>query len=378
LGFFGATTLALDEPAVDRKDARVNATPEFYSKPYGVMPDGRSVERHVLTNRRGASVSVIDYGAIVTSIVVPDRQGKLGDVTLGYDDLAGYLADTYFLGAIVGRYANRIAKGQFELLGKRYQLPLNNGANHLHGGPEGFFAALWKSRWLSNGAGQILCMTLESPDGAAGYPGALSVTVRYAFDDDCRLSVQYEATTTAPTVVNLTQHSYFNLAGQGSILDHELQIEAARYTPTDAGAIPTGELRPVAGTAFDFTRPMPIGARIDVPDEQLRMAGGYDHNFVLDGGKRALRRVSTLRSPASGRTLSVHTTEPGMQFYSGNFLPKDRSVARGTSRWGYREGLCLETQHFPDSPNRPEFPSTRLDPGQQFQSTTVFEFGTDA
>ncbi|HEY5959299.1 MAG TPA: aldose epimerase family protein [Polyangiaceae bacterium] len=354
----------------------MNASPESYSEAYGVMPDGRSVERHVMTNRRGASVSVIDYGAIVTSIVVPDGNGQLGEVTLGLDALTGYLRDTYFLGAVVGRYANRIAKGEFELLGKRYQLPLNNGANHLHGGPEGFFAALWKSHWFTSGEVPVLCMTLESPDGAAGYPGAMQVSVRYAFDDDCRLSVEYEAVTTAPTVINLTQHSYFNLAGRGTILDHELQIDAESFTPTDAGSIPTGELRAVNGTAFDFRRSMSIGSRIEAPDEQLRMAGGYDHNFVLDGEAGQHRQAARLRCAASGRQLVVRTTEPGMQFYSGNFLPKDHSVVRGATRFGYREGLCLETQHYPDSPNRPQFPSTRLDPGQRFQSTTLFEFST--
>ncbi len=350
----------------------MTSKPGYYSEPFGVMPDGRSVERHVLTNRHGASVSVIDYGAIITSIVVPDQQGRLGEVTLGYDDLAGYLHDTYFLGAVVGRYANRIANGQFELLGKRYQLPKNNGPNHLHGGPEGYYAKLWKSRWLDSE--RALQLSLESPDGEAGYPGALQVSVRYAFDDECRLSVDYAAVTTATTLVNLTQHAYFNLAGQGSILDHELQIEAERYTPTDASSIPTGELRQVAATAFDFRKPMALGARIQAPEEQLRLASGYDHNFVLNGELGQLRKACTLYCPRSGRTLLVRTTEPGVQLYSGNFLPKDGSVARGQQTYGYREGMCLETQHFPDSPNRPEFPSTRLDPGQQYRSRTVFEF----
>lgn len=351
-----------------------NDPPRFYSEPFGVMPDGRSVQRHVFVNRTGATVSVIDYGAIVTSIVVPDQNRELGEVTLGYDDLEGYLKDTYFLGAVVGRYANRIAGGRFELAGKHYQLPLNNGPNHLHGGPEGFYAALWQSQWETNGEQPVLHLSLESPDGAAGYPGALQVSVRYSFDDACCLSVQYEAVSTAPTVINLTQHSYFNLAGQGSILDHELQIDAARYTPTDATSIPTGELRDVTGTAFDFRRPLPLGARVDAEEEQLKLAGGYDHNFVLEGQAGHLRRAATLYCPRNGRRLTVTTTEPGMQLYSGNFLPRDASVRRGQQSFGYREGLCLETQHFPDSPNRPEFPSTRLDPGQRFRSRTEFAF----
>lgn len=367
--------MPLDGRVNDVKDPPVTSNhPRCYSEPYGVMPDGRRVERHVFVNRSGASVSVIDYGAIITSIVVPDRSGQLGEVTLGYDNLDAYLRDTYFLGAVVGRYANRIARGQFELQGKRYQLPLNNGPNHLHGGPEGFFAALWQCRWSGSEEQPVLQLSLESPDGAAGYPGALQVSVRYAFDEDACLSVDYEAVTTAPTVINLTQHSYFNLAGQGSILDHELQLNAARFTPTDPTSIPTGELRDVNGTAFDFRRPMPLGARIDAPEEQLKLAGGYDHNFVLDGALGQLREVAALSCPRTGRRLAVRTTEPGIQLYSGNFLPKDSSVRRGTQSFGYREGLCLETQHFPDSPNQPEFPSTRLDPGQRFQSRTEFAF----
>jgi aldose 1-epimerase len=319
-------------------------------------------------------MSVIDYGAIITSILVPDRDGRLGEVTLGYDNLAGYLRDTYFLGAVVGRYANRIGRGQFELDGKRHQLPKNDGNNHLHGGPEGFYTALWKSRRVGSESHQALYLSLESPSGAAGYPGTLQVFVRYDFDDNCRLTVDYEAVTTEPTVINLTQHSYFNLAGRGSILDHDLQIEASRYTPTDATAIPTGEIALVEGTAFDFRTPATVGARIDAPEAQLLQAGGYDHNYVLDGDVDQLRLAATLRCAQSGRSLRVLTTEPGLQFYSGNCLPKDGSVARGAQTYGYREGLCLETQHYPDSPNRPEFPSTRLDPGQRFRSTTVFEF----
>lgn len=339
-----------------------------------MMTDGRAVQRHVLVNSTGASVSVIDYGAIVTSILVPDGSGQLGEVTLGYADLAGYLRDTYFLGAVVGRYANRIANGRFSLLGQEHRLPLNNGPNHLHGGPQGFFAALWRSQWTGSSERPVLELSLDSPEGEAGYPGRLQVSVRYSFDDRCCLAVEYSAVTTAPTVVNLTQHSYFNLAGQGTILDHELQLAASKFTPTDATSIPTGELRDVTGTAFDFRQATPIGARIDADDEQLRLGAGYDHNFVLDGATGSLKQAAVLSCSRSGRRLTVNTTEPGIQLYSGNFLPKARSVTRGQTAFGYREGMCLETQHFPDSPNRPEFPSTRLDPGQRFVSRTEFAF----
>jgi aldose 1-epimerase len=353
----------------------VTAKTSIYSEPFGVMPDGRVVERHVLKNRMGAEVSVLDYGAIISSILVPDRNGRMGEVTLGYKDLSGYLRDKFFLGAVVGRFANRIKQGRFTLDGKHYNLPINDKTNHLHGGPEGFYAAIWKSRWVGTEGNQALYLSLESADGAAGYPGTLQVFVRYAFDDNCRLSVDYEAVTTKPTVINLTQHAYFNLTGEGSILDHELQMDAATFTPTDRESIPTGELANVEGTAFDFRVSRRIGDRIDADEEQLKLAKGYDHNYVLDGEPGQMKLAALLHSGASGRTLRVFTTEPGMQLYTGNFLPTDSSITRGTHAYGYREGLCLETQHYPDSPNRPEFPSTRLEPGARFRSTTVFEFG---
>jgi aldose 1-epimerase len=353
---------------------RVPVMSRSRSEVFDVMKDGHAVRRHVLTNCHGASVSVIDFGAIITSIIVPDAEGRLGEVTLGHDTLAGYLRDTTFLGAIVGRYANRIAHGNLELLGTRYHLPLNDGGNHLHGGPNGFYRALWRSQWLGTGDDQTLELSLVSPSGDAGYPGELQVFVRYSFDDNCRLSVEYEAATSATTVINLTQHSYFNLACGGSILDHEIQVEADFFTPTDATMIPTGEIRSVAGTPFDFREPHRLGSRIGLEDQQLVMAGGYDHNFVLRGATGELRRVASVYEPKSGRRMRVLTTEPGMHLYTGNFLPSDGSIARGSMTYGYREGFCLETQHFPDSPNHQDFPSTRLDPGQRFHSKTIFEF----
>jgi aldose 1-epimerase len=348
----------------------------IHSEPFGMLPDGRQVNRHVVTNRIGAQVSVIDYGAIVTSIIVPDGCGRLGEVTLGYTDLREYLDDKYYFGAVIGRFANRIAQGRFLLDGVRYVLAQNDGLNHLHGGWCGFGKTLWKSRHVNDSDFDCLQLLLESPEGDGGYPGALQVRVQYTFDDACRLRVDYDAVTTKPTVLNLTQHSYFNLAGSGSILDHELELKAGRFTPIDATSIPTGEIRNVEGTPFDFRCPTAIGARIDTVDEQIRLAHGYDHNFVLDGASGVLKWVATLSCSRSQRVLRVLTTEPGLQLYSGNSLPKCRSITRGGERFGYREGLCLETPHFPDSPNRAKFPSTRLEPGQSFHSTTVFEFTT--
>jgi aldose 1-epimerase len=345
------------------------------SEPFGVLGDGRVVKRHRLSNRRGASVSVIDYGAIITSICVPDGRGELGEVALGYDRLEQYVEDTYFIGAVVGRFANRIARGTFELDGVRYVLPRNNGPNHLHGGPDGFYRHVFETDVSSEDSTPELRCRMTSPDGHEGYPGELQVLVRYRFDDDCRLTVTYEATTTKATVVNLTQHSYFNLAGAGSILDHELRLCAARFTPTDATSIPTGELASVDGTPFDFRESHAIGSRIAESHPQLLLGRGYDHNYVLDGNRGTLRQAATLRCARSGRTLDVLTTEPGIQFYSGNFLPEVGVPGRSSERFRYREGLCLETQTFPDAPNQPHFPSARLDPGRRYTSTTVFHFG---
>lgn len=353
---------------------RSKRSARYHHEPFGLLPDGRRVGLHRLTNCHGASVSIIDFGAIVTSIVVPDGDGRLSDVVLGYDGLEGYRSDTYFIGAVVGRYANRIAEGRLIIDGVNHSLPQNNGKNHLHGGPEGFYRSLFSSEPFEDADGAGVSLTYVSPDGEAGYPGELSTRVTYRFDDTMSLTVEYRAETTKTTVVNLAQHSYFNLAGAGSILDHELRLLAFEYTPTDAESIPTGELRKVDGTPFDFRTAKRIGDRIDAADEQLQLAGGYDHNWVVAGTPGELRLAAELTCKASGRRMTLRTTEPGIQFYAGNCLPRDRSVLKAGTSFGWREGLCLETQHFPDSPNQPDFPSTLLQPGETFRSTTKLSF----
>ena len=340
--------------------------------PFGKTADGKAVEMFTLTNANGVEVRAITYGAIVTSIRVPDRAGAMADVVLGFDRLDGYLGTHPYFGTIVGRYGNRIAGGKFTLDGKTYTLATNNGPNHLHGGKVGFDKAVWTGAAAAPGARVVLTHT--SPDGDEGYPGTLKATVTYTLTDHNELVVDYLATTDKATPINLTQHTYFNLAGTGDILGHELTLHADRYTPVDATLIPTGELAPVAGTPFDFRKPTPVGARIDGAHEQLKHGGGYDHNFVLNGKAGELRPAARLADPKSGRTLDVSTTEPGVQFYSGNFLD---GTLKGKSGQVYqrRAGLCLETQHYPDSPNKPQFPSSILRPGQEYRTKTVFRFG---
>jgi len=343
-------------------------------EPFGAMPDGRMVERLTLRNARGMEVSFIAHGGAITSILVPDRDGVMADVVLGYRTLDEYLRDRVWLGPLIGRYANRIAGGRFTLDGRDYHLPRNDGPNHLHGGPRGFDHVLWDVDPLPDAAGAVLTHT--SPAGAEGYPGTLAVRVTYTLTDADELSVDYHATTDAPTPVSLTQHSYFNLAGEGSgdVLAHELTLNASRITPVDECVIPTGELRPVAGTPFDFTTPTALGARIDAGDEQLRITGGYDHNFVLDRAGDGLELAARLHDPASGRVLEIHTTEPGIQLYTGNAL--DRTIIGKSGRpYARRTGVALETQHFPDSPNQPRLPSTILRPGETYRSRTVYRFG---
>jgi aldose 1-epimerase len=343
--------------------------------PFGKLPDGTAVEAFTLRNAHGVEVRAITYGAIITSLRVPDRAGRFDDVVLGHDTLAGYVEKPAYFGAVVGRYGNRIAKGRFTLDGKTYTLATNNGPNHLHGGVRGFDKVVWKAEPAASGAG--VTFTYTSPDGEEGYPGTLTARVTYTLSDRDELGLEYSATTDKPTVVNLTQHSYFNLAGAssgGDILGHELTIDADRFTPVDPTLIPTGELAPVAGTPFDFRKATAIGARIGQDDEQLHRGGGYDHNFVLDRPEAGLRRAVRLADPKSGRTMEIQTTEPGVQFYSGNFL--DGTITgKGGTVYKYRSGLCLETQHFPDSPNHPAFPSTVLRPGKEYRSKTVLVFG---
>lgn len=346
--------------------------PGLTRAPFGKMPDGRTVEVFTLTNVNGIEVRAITYGGIITSLRVPDGKGALGDVVLGFDRLDGYVKGHPFFGTIVGRYGNRIAGGKFTLDGRTYTLATNNGPNHLHGGKVGFDKAVWAAEPASKGVGVVFTHT--SPDGDEGYPGALKARVIYTLTDKNELIVDYHATTDKPTPVNLTQHSYFNLAGTGNILGHELTINADRYTPVDATLIPTGALASVEGTPFDFRKPASVGARIDQTHEQLKNGGGYDHNFVLNGTAGVLRPAARLTDPKTGRTLDVATTEPGVQFYSGNFLD-GTLTGKGGQVYQRRAGLCLETQHYPDSPNKPDFPSTIVRPGKEYRSTTVFTFG---
>jgi len=352
----------------------------FTRAPFGRV-DGKDVFIYTLTNAHGMEVRAMSYGAIIVSMRVPDREGRSDDVVLGFDAIDGYLAGEPYFGAIVGRYGNRIAKGRFTLDGKTYQLATNNGPNHLHGGVKGFDKIVWEAEPFDHDGQSGVVFTHASPDGDEGYPGTLDARVTYTLTPGNELIVDYSATADKATPINLTQHSYFNLAGAGTgdILGHRLTLDADRFTPVDATLIPTGDLAPVEGTPFDFRRPTPIGARIGADHAQLKYGTGYDHNWVLNrpGGAPAgpaLHHAARLEEPASGRTLDVSTTEPGVQFYTGNFLDGTLTGKAGHV-YKQRYGLCLETQHFPDSPNHPAFPSTILRPGQPYQSKTVFAFG---
>ena len=333
---------------------------------FGRMPDGTEVKLFTVWDGRNVA-SFTEFGARVVSVRVPDAAGRLADVVLGFDSLAMYLADTGFLGAVVGRYGNRIAGGRFTLDGKQYQVPPNDGPNALHGGPGGFDQKIWRGEPIDDG----VAFSLTSPDGENGFPGTLLVKVRYTFAGGA-LHLAYEATCDQDTVVNLTNHTYFNLAGEssGSIVGHEISIAANAFTPVDATMIPTGELRPVEGTVFDLREPIRIGRYVDGADQQLQIATGFDHNWVLNGASPAVRVVE----PESGRTLEVETTQPGVQFYSGNFLTGAMPNRQG-GLYKRRGGLCLETQHFPDSPNEPAFPSTVLRAGDTYRSETTYRFG---
>jgi len=342
-------------------------------KAFGKTKSGESVELFTLTRAGAPKVAITNLGGYVVSMLAPDRTGRIGDVTLGFKDLAGYTGDTSYFGCLVGRYANRIAKAAFSLDGKRYALSANNGPNSLHGGPTGFCSRLWTAAVKSGKDGDTLELKYVSRDGEEGYPGTLTATVVYSLREDGGLVIDYSATSDAPTVVNLTNHAYFNLAGEGegTILDHELQLEADAFTPVDATLIPTGELKPVAETPFDFRKPVAIGARIDAADEQLKFGGGYDHNFVVRGAPGALRLAARVVEKKSGRTLEMFTTEPGVQFYTGNFLD-GKVVGKAGKPYLKRGAFCLEAQHYPDSPNQPDFPSAVLRPGQQYRQTTVY------
>jgi aldose 1-epimerase len=345
---------------------------------FGTLPGGEKVSLYTLSNARGIRVAVTNYGGTVVSIHAPDRDGRTADVVLGYVALDGYLKASPYFGSIVGRYANRIAKGRFTLDGRTYTLATNNGENALHGGKKGFDKVVWQARPSTTPAGPAVTLSYTSPDGEEGYPGTLKAEVTYTLTDDNELRIDYAATTDKPTVVNLSNHSYFNLGGpdERDILSHLLTIDADRYTPVDPTLIPTGQLAPVEGTPFDFRKPTPIGSRIEADDDQLRRGRGYDHNFALNGEAGKLRPVVRLAHGPSGRVMEILTTEPGVQFYSGNFL--DGSITgKGGKVYVRRAGLCLETQHYPDSPNHQAFPSTVLRPGERYRSTTIYRFTTE-
>jgi aldose 1-epimerase len=365
-------------------DAEQSAVQDSSAAPttFGVTQQGDTAHLYTLRNANGMEAKVTDFGAIVVSLTAPDRSGKLEDVVLGFDSLSGYETNNPYFGAVIGRYGNRIANGQFTLDGKTYTLAKNNGPNSLHGGNVGFNKVLWHAEPFRDQRGQGIVFTRTSPAGEEGYPGNLSVKVTYLLRDDDALEFDYEATTDAPTPVNLTQHSYFNLSGDpnGDILGHLVTINADAFTPVDSTLIPTGEIKSVAGTPFDFRSPHAIGERIDQDDPQLRLGPGYDHNFVLnrtDTTYARLEPAATVYEPKSGRVMEVSTTEPGLQFYSGNFL--DGTITgKGGVAYQRRSGFAMETQHFPDSPNQPSFPSTILRPGETYRSQTVYKFSTRA
>jgi aldose 1-epimerase len=352
------------------------STDSITHEPFGRTPDGTAVERYTLRNAHGMAVSIITFGGIITSIEVPDRSGKFSDVVLGFDSLAGYLDNPPYFGALIGRCANRIAQGRFTLDGRNYRLAINSGPNSLHGGTVGFNRVVWSVRHAAlTPQGPQLTLTYLSRDGEEGYPGNLQVTATYTLEADDALRLRLGAETDRATLVNLTQHTYFNLRGRRDILGHRVRIPASRFTPVDEALIPTGELQSVEGTPFDFRAPTAIGARINAADEQLRRAGGYDHNWVLALKRGPLQTVATVEEPDTGRVLEVQSTEPGLQFYSGNFLNGSITGKSGVA-YGRRDGLCLEPQHFPDAPNHPGFASIVLRPGQTYQSTIVYRFTT--
>jgi aldose 1-epimerase len=348
---------------------------QIESRPFGDLTDGRTVQLYTLTNANGMKVSITNYGGIITEVIVPDKKGNMGDVVLGYDNLSGYLEVTPYFGALIGRYGNRIARGKFMLNNQEYPLATNNGPNHLHGGVQGFDKLLWTAKEIESGDNVGLELSYVSKDGEEGYPGTLTVKVNYILTNQNEIRFEYEATTDKPTICNLTNHSYFNLkdAGKTPILGHILMIDADKMTPVNETLIPTGELTPVQDTPFDFRNPKVIGRRINEDTEQIKFGQGYDHNFVLNGTTGELRKVAVLSESESGRVLEVFTEEPGVQFYSGNFLDGTITGKNGTV-YAYRHGLCLETQHFPDSPNKPDFPTTTLNPGEVYKTTTVYKF----
>lgn len=343
---------------------------------YGATQSGTPVDLYTLTNDHGVVVKITNYGGIITSIQTPDRNGQFDDIVLGFDTLEEYLGPHPFFGVLVGRYANRIAEGKFTLKGKQYTVARNAGGNHLHGGNKGFDKVVWEAETAGVGDEVSLRLTYFSRDGEENYPGNLSVEVTYTLTNNNELRIDYAATTDQTTILNLTNHTYFNLAGKGDNLGHMMMLNADQFTPVNEQVIPTGELRSVEGTPLDFRTPTPIGTRIEQDDEQLRFGGGYDHNWVVNGQPGELRLAARVTEPSTGRALEVLTTQPGVQFYSGNMMPKS-ITGRGGQVYPWRGAFCLETQHFPDSPNHPNFPTTALEPGERFHEVTVFKFGVE-
>ncbi|HEY4734977.1 MAG TPA: aldose epimerase family protein [Gemmatimonadaceae bacterium] len=380
LALAAVVALLLGGCTVASQSGTPSMKPAAEPAPFGTLASGQAVQLFTLRNAHGIEVQFTNYGGIITSLKTPDRAGHLSDIVLGYDNLAAYVANSPYFGAIVGRYANRIARGHFTLDGATYTLAVNNGPNSLHGGLRGFDKVVWNARPFQNQEGQGVALDYTSPSGEEGYPGTVHATVTYTLTPDDRLIVDYLATTDKATPINLSQHSYWNLAGNASrdILGHVLTINADAITPVDSTLIPTGEIEPVQGTPFDFRTPTAIGARVDQrANTQIRYGNGYDHNWVLNRGgaaSDALVFAARVVEPASGRTMDISTTEPGLQFYSGNFL--DGTITgKGGAVYRFRYGLALETQHYPDSPNHSNFPSTILRPGEQYRSRTVFKFG---
>ena len=349
-----------------------NTVGTISQSPFGKTADGTPVEIYTLRNDKGCEARIMTYGGIVVSLKVPDKNGNFGDVVLGYDKLDDYVKNSPFFGALVGRYGNRIAKGKFTLDGKEYTLAVNSGANNLHGGPVGFDKRVWKATALLTADGPVLKLNYLSQDGDQGFPGNLNVTATYTLTADNGLLLNYTATTDKPTLCNLTQHSYFNLAGKGDVLNYLVYINADKFTPVDKALIPTGELKPVEGTPFDFRKPTVIGARINADNEQIKFGNGYDHNWVINKPLGKLGLVARVTDPTSGRVMEVLSTEPGVQFYTGNFL--DGYTGKGGWVYKNRSGLCFEPQHYPDSPNHPQFPSAALKPGETYQNTILYRF----
>ncbi|HEY0054681.1 MAG TPA: aldose epimerase family protein [Pedobacter sp.] len=370
-----ACTNNIDKRTSTNTDSVIKTVMIPDSSNFNATIDGKQASLYLLKNKNNVQVAITNYGGRIVSILVPDKDGKLVDVALGYEKVSGYQqANEPYFGALIGRVGNRIGKGTFILEGETVKIPVNNGENSLHGGSKGFDAQVWDAKKVND---HILELSRVSPDGEEGYPGNLRVKVIYTLTDDNAIKMDYTATTDKTTVVNLTNHAYFNLNGEGNgdINDHILQINASKITPVDAALIPTGELRDVTGTPFDFSKPTPIGERVNANDEQLKLGKGYDHNFVLTDGSKNLKPAARVVGPKTGITLEVLTTEPAMQFYGGNFLDGKLTDTKGGKVYQHRTGFCLETQHYPDSPNKSAFPTITLQPGETYQTTTLYKFG---